>query len=184
MTSSGLLRWQSQVGRDTIQQIVNLRVSEWTRGLRDWQLDVVSGILDGEDVLVSTATGDGKSAIFATPLLVLLEMKRAAGYYPRLPCREPPMGIVITPTKGLAANIVFGISRLGVRAIAYCSEVLTEARKTGRQIWREIAAGDWPLVCIDPEHLTAKDWEHITGADAWRANISDSLGRGHDRSHS
>ncbi|KAF5381943.1 hypothetical protein D9615_004202 [Tricholomella constricta] len=165
------LLWQSQLGRDTIQRIVKHLVPDWTDGLRDWQLDIVSRILDGEDVLVSTATGDGKSAIFATPLLVLLELRRAPFYYPRLPCRVLPMGIVITPTKGLAANIVFETSKLGIRAIAYCSEVLTEARKTGRQIWKEIAAGEWPLVCVDPEHLTAKDWEHITNTDLWRANI-------------
>ncbi|KAF8056278.1 P-loop containing nucleoside triphosphate hydrolase protein [Lyophyllum atratum] len=172
LTLSRTLRWQSPIGRDTIQRIVKLKIPGWTEGLRDWQLDLISRILDGEDILVSTATGDGKSAIFAVPLVVLLELKRQPAYYPNLLRRALPMGIVITPTKGLAGNIVFEISKFGVHAVAYTSEVLTEARKTGRQLWKEIALGQWPLVCIDPEHLTAKDWEQITNNETWRENIA------------
>jgi len=166
------LRWQSDVGQATIQRIVKFLIPEWTDGLRDWQLDLVSRILDGDDILVSTATGDGKSAVFAVPLVVLLELQRQPMYYPNLPCRSLPMGIVITPTKGLAANIVFEIKKLGVSALAYTSEELATARKKGRQIWKEIASGKWPLVCVDPEHLTDKDWEHVTNADTWRENIA------------
>jgi replicative superfamily II helicase len=99
-------RWQDQAGQDAIQCIVKLRIPEWVDGLCNWQLDVVSRILNGEDVLVSTATGDGKSAIFAVPLIVLLELKSQSICYPNLPCQELPMGIVITPMKGLASNIV------------------------------------------------------------------------------
>ncbi|KAF8057176.1 P-loop containing nucleoside triphosphate hydrolase protein [Lyophyllum atratum] len=171
-SQSVLLRWQSSTGKDTIQRIVKDLIPAWTAGLRDWQLDLVSRILDGEDVLVSTATGDGKSAIFAVPLVVLQEIKDRPLYYSNLPRRTFPMGIVITPTKGLAANIVFEIEKLGVLAIAYSSEILTEARKTGRQVWKEVAEGKWPLICIDPEHLTAKDWEYITNSELWRKNIA------------
>ncbi|RDB16841.1 ATP-dependent DNA helicase RecQ [Hypsizygus marmoreus] len=169
---SRVLQWQSSIGRDTVRRIVKERIPEWTEGLRDWQLDVVCRILDGEDVLISTATGDGKSAIFAVPLVVLLELQRQPMYYADLPRRALPMGIVITPTKGLAGNIVFEINKLGVGAIAYCSEVLTEARKTGRHIWKEIASGQWPLVCVDLEHLTAKDWEYISNTELWRKNFT------------
>ncbi|KAG6843120.1 hypothetical protein H0H93_002184, partial [Arthromyces matolae] len=139
------LQWQSQVGRDTIQRIIKQQIPLWKDGLYDWQLDLVSRILDGNDILVSTATGDGKSAIFAAPLVILLEIQQRPLNYPNLPYRPLPTGIVICPTKGLAANIVFEINKLGVKAIAYCSEVLTEARKAGRRIWKEIAAGEWPL---------------------------------------
>ncbi|KAF8069186.1 hypothetical protein FPV67DRAFT_1414979 [Lyophyllum atratum] len=102
---SRTLQWQSQTGHNTIQRIVKLIIPDWTEGLRDWQLDLVSRILDGEDVFVST--GDGKSAIFAIPLL-----RRHPLYYPNLPHRALPTGIVITPTKGLATHIVsFGLDQ-------------------------------------------------------------------------
>jgi superfamily II DNA/RNA helicase len=52
------------------------------------------------------ATGGGKSAMFAVPIIVLREMARNPQLYPDLLVRALPMGIVLTPTKGLAANIV------------------------------------------------------------------------------
>lgn len=66
---------------------------------------------------------------------------------------------------------VFEVTKFGIKALSYCSETLTEARKSGRSLWKEIAAGEWALVCIDPEHLASKDWEYITNADLWRENI-------------
>ncbi|KAJ6580111.1 hypothetical protein DFH09DRAFT_870781, partial [Mycena vulgaris] len=51
----------------TIQQIVATKIPQWTGGLRDWQVTVIAWILDGEDVLCITVTGDGESALFAVP---------------------------------------------------------------------------------------------------------------------
>ncbi|KAG6913732.1 hypothetical protein DXG01_004675 [Tephrocybe rancida] len=105
------LRWQSTTGKDTIQHIIKALIPQWKDGLYDWQLDLVSQILDGGDVLISTATGDGKLAVFAAPLIILLEIQERPLYYPNLPYREFPMGIVISPTKGLASNIVSAIGK-------------------------------------------------------------------------
>ncbi|KAF8054933.1 hypothetical protein FPV67DRAFT_1437677, partial [Lyophyllum atratum] len=103
---------QSQTGHNTIQCIVKLIISDWAEGLRDWQLDLMSRILDGQGMFVSTATGDRKSAIFAIPLVVLLELQRQPLYYPNLLHRALPTGIVVTPTKGLAMDIVsFGLNQ-------------------------------------------------------------------------
>jgi superfamily II DNA/RNA helicase len=107
MDPSGTCCWQDPVGRSIIQQFVKARVPEWTNGLYDWQLNVIARVLDREDVLLSTATGDGKSAIFGVPILVLLEIARNPSLYPGSPrTTEHPVGLVVTPTKGLAANIV------------------------------------------------------------------------------
>lgn len=81
-------RWQDPVGRETIIKIIKKLVLEWKQGLHDWQLDLVVRILDGEDVLCCTATGDGKSALFAAPIIVLREMSRNASLYPDLPYRS------------------------------------------------------------------------------------------------
>ena len=101
------LRWQDLVGLETIKTIVKKVLPTWTNGLHAIQLELVSGILDGRDILCCTATGDGKSAAFAIPCLVLLEYNNNVEEYPRgLPTRAKPIGVVITPTKGLASNIV------------------------------------------------------------------------------
>ena len=76
-------------------------------GLHPVHLELISAILDGQDIFCCTATGDGKSAAFAVPALVLLKYNAHPDAYPAgLPTRKRPIGVVITPTKGLANNIV------------------------------------------------------------------------------
>lgn len=102
-------RWSDPQGRQTITAIVQKLIQEWKDGLHAWQLKLVVRILDGKDILCCTATGDGKSALFAVSIVVLTEMARNPALYPDLPVHAQcalPMGIVVTPTKGLAANIV------------------------------------------------------------------------------
>jgi superfamily II DNA/RNA helicase len=60
-------------------------------------------MFDGDDVLCCTATGDGKSAAFYVPILVINEYNAHPHLYPAgLPTKLGPVGVVITPTKGLA----------------------------------------------------------------------------------
>jgi len=99
--------WQDPAGLETINIIVKKLIPKWMNGLHEVQLDFVSAILDGKDVLCCTATGDGKSAAFSVPTLVLLEYnKHPEAYVAGLPTRKRPIGMVVTPTKGLADNIV------------------------------------------------------------------------------
>ena len=100
-------RWQDLACLETIKAIVKKVVPTWMNGLHVVQLELVSGILDGRDILCCTATGDGKSAAFAIPCLVLLEYNNNPGAYLHgLPTQAKPIRIVITPTKGLVNNIV------------------------------------------------------------------------------
>lgn len=99
-------RWRSELGRQTVQRIVVKLIPAWPNGLYDWQLDLVAPVLDGVDIFGVTATGDGKTVVFGIPILVLLEMNRNSNEYPDLPYRLKPIGIVVTPTKGLSGNIV------------------------------------------------------------------------------
>ena len=100
-------RWQDPVGLETINTIVKKLIPTWTNGLHEVQLELVSTMLDREDVLCCTATGDGKSAAFSVPSIVLLEYnKHPEAYVAGLPSRKRPIGVIITPTKGLADNIV------------------------------------------------------------------------------
>ncbi|KAJ7290665.1 P-loop containing nucleoside triphosphate hydrolase protein [Mycena rebaudengoi] len=165
-------RWQTARGRAIIRRIVEEKIPEWTGGLHEWQLIVVARILDGGDVLCITATGDGKSAIFAIPIIVLLEVARNPAAYPGFACQTLPVGIVIAPTKGLAANMVHELAGLNVPAYAYTSENITQARKENRNIASEIAECKWPIVIVDPEHLIDKEWEKITDSPLFRENIA------------
>ncbi|KAJ7032628.1 hypothetical protein C8F04DRAFT_1396488 [Mycena alexandri] len=135
---------------------------------------VIAWILDGEDVLSITATGDGKSALFAVPIIVLLEVAKNPAMYPGFGdrARKTPVGLVIAPTKGLAANIIFELEALGIPALACTREALADARIAGRNIPAEIASCRWSIVCVDPEQLMNKMWEFITNCQEFRDNIS------------
>ncbi|KAF8237647.1 hypothetical protein L208DRAFT_1388821 [Tricholoma matsutake] len=69
-------RWQDQIGLETINTIVKILIPTWTNGLHLVQLELVSTILDGQDILCCTTTGDGNSAAFSIPCLVLMEYNR------------------------------------------------------------------------------------------------------------
>jgi superfamily II DNA helicase RecQ len=99
-------RWRHPQGRHTITTIVKKLLPQWKDGLYPEQHDLVMRVLDGESILCCMATGAGKSAIFSVPILILREMACNPRLYPDLPTRALPQGIVVTPTKGLAANIV------------------------------------------------------------------------------
>ena len=94
-------------GLETINTIVKKLIPTWTNRLHEVQLDLVSAILDGNNVLCCTATGDGKSAAFSVRTLVLLEYnEHPEAYVAGLPTRKRPIGVVVTPTKDLADIIV------------------------------------------------------------------------------
>ncbi|KAJ7725477.1 P-loop containing nucleoside triphosphate hydrolase protein [Mycena metata] len=165
-------RWQSPKGHQTVSTVVKKRIPQWSNGLYPAQTQLIVRILDGEDIVCCMATGGGKSTLFAVPIIVLLELAQNPDLYPDLPSRALPIGIVITPTKGLAANIVLELKNLNVSALSYSHETVTEARKTGRNLAREIGdCGTWNVICVDPEHLRDKAWRDITANNIFRANI-------------
>ena len=75
-------------------------------GLHPVQLELVSEVLDGRNTLCCTATDDGKSAAFTIPGLVLKYNAHPDTYPAGLPTRKRPIDVVITPTKGLATDII------------------------------------------------------------------------------
>ncbi|KAJ7098441.1 hypothetical protein C8R43DRAFT_1168127 [Mycena crocata] len=167
------LRWQGRIGRDTIKKCVKKCVPQWKNGLRSIQEDLVCIVLDSEDILCCAATGDGKSAAFSIPIIVLNEYNAHRELYPPgLPTRLNPVGIVVTPTKGLASNIVLELTRLGISALAYSRESLADARHRGINLGKEISSCEkYQVICVDPEHLRSKDWRDISEAPAFRAQL-------------
>ncbi|KAJ7436651.1 P-loop containing nucleoside triphosphate hydrolase protein [Mycena galericulata] len=166
-------RWQDPIGRETANKIVKKLVPEWKAGLRPVQEDLVSAILDGDDLLCCTATGDGKSGAFSIPILVLNEYNTNRTLYPAgLPTRLNPVGIVVTPTKGLAANIVLELTRMKISAFAYSREPLGDARRRGVKLADEIkTCAKWQVICVDPEHLKTAEWREISESPIFRSKI-------------
>ncbi|THU82308.1 hypothetical protein K435DRAFT_691781, partial [Dendrothele bispora CBS 962.96] len=99
---------QSDEGCEVLKSIVKKLIPQWPNGLHNFQLNSLPIILDNEDLFAITVTGDGKSALFAVPILFHLEISKNPDLYPKfkIPLHKKPVGIVVTPTKRLANNIV------------------------------------------------------------------------------
>lgn len=107
------VRWRDPLGRDTLKKIVKKLIPDWANGLHAFQEDLICTILDGADIFCCTATGDGKSSAFSVPILAVLEYNQHPELYPAgLRTCMNPIGVVITPTKGLANNIVGSFFRV------------------------------------------------------------------------
>ncbi|KAF5366151.1 hypothetical protein D9758_005819 [Tetrapyrgos nigripes] len=117
--------WHDTDGYNTLKSIVSRCIPQWPSGLRDYQAQYLPLLLDKGDILLVTATGDGKSTFFIVPILAHLEIRSHPDLYlSQFTCnvKEHPVGIVITPTKGLAASIPI--------ATAKCAGVYAKMHKT------------------------------------------------------
>ncbi|KAJ7237805.1 P-loop containing nucleoside triphosphate hydrolase protein [Mycena rebaudengoi] len=167
------LRWKDPIGRTTLRTIVKKVIPLWKDGLRPVQEDLVAPILDRDDILCLTATGDGKSAAFSVPILVLDEYNSNPHLYPAgLPTRIDPVGMIVTPTKGLATNIVHELDKLGISALSYSRETLADSHKERRDLTEEIkSCKKWRVICVDPDRLGEKEWREISEGAVFRARI-------------
>ncbi|KAF9010903.1 hypothetical protein BDZ89DRAFT_1143429 [Hymenopellis radicata] len=114
-------RWNHPHGIKTLQEIVKKKIPTWKDGLREAQLEFIPPILDNTNVLCIETTGGGKSAAFSVPIIVHNEVSANPSLYPRFSCRKYAVGIVITPTNGLAGDIVNELEAMGISALAYTS---------------------------------------------------------------
>ncbi|THU93169.1 hypothetical protein K435DRAFT_592563, partial [Dendrothele bispora CBS 962.96] len=124
--------------------------------------------------LCITATGDGKSALFAIPIVILREYNTNYHLYPQgLPTRAHPFGIVITPTKGLANTFVYQLKRdFGLSVLSYNHETISRLQRNKVNFISGILeCREWDLICLDPEHLTGKDWRAITDCEFFLSNL-------------
>ncbi|KAL0057544.1 hypothetical protein AAF712_015815 [Marasmius tenuissimus] len=149
---SARISFRSSQGASTLDSIVQKSVPQWPNGLRSFQRQSILKILNQQQLLCITATGDGKSALFAIPILVHREIGRNPKEYPQfnVEIRRKPAGLVVIPTKGLANNIVTEMGYLDLSAFAYTHDNITRAQKSGINITEKITDCDYNIVCVDP----------------------------------
>ncbi|KAF8174177.1 P-loop containing nucleoside triphosphate hydrolase protein [Mycena galopus ATCC 62051] len=162
----------STEGAAALKLIVASEIPEWKNGLRDRQVEPISRILDGQDVILCTATGDGKSALFIVPILCHIAVSKSPEIFPKFRrIRKKPVGVVITPTKGLARNIVETLARHKISALAYDRETIIASASEHRNLKDEILSGCFRIICIDPEHIRSSSWLQIFDAPTFQDNL-------------
>ncbi|KAF9011473.1 hypothetical protein BDZ89DRAFT_1143257 [Hymenopellis radicata] len=167
-----IIRWNSAEGRAAAKLVVENRISSWKDGLRAHQEDPILFILNGEDVVLSIATGAGKSALFMVPLLCHLEISKNPNRYPPLPVKTTPVGIIVTPTNGLASNIVKHLEEYEITALAYCKETVVAAKRARRNLIQEIIECKYQIICVDPND-SARASSHGRVGRAFRIAFKD-----------
>lgn len=80
--------WRTQEGHEKIRKLAKDRGVKFL--LRDFQIENVARILDGIDVFLVTATGDGKSMLITVPLVVT----------------DDHISVIVEPTKELQYDMV------------------------------------------------------------------------------
>ncbi|KAJ7270715.1 P-loop containing nucleoside triphosphate hydrolase protein [Mycena haematopus] len=164
--------WTSPEGEAALKTIVASEIPAWTNGLRDRQTQPILRILDGQDVLLCTATGDGKSALFMVPIICHLTISKSPDRFPKFArIRKHPVGVIITPTKGLARNIVESLAKHNISALAYDRETIISAASQHRNLQEELTSCQFRIVCVDPEHLRSSSWLKIFDAPTFRQNL-------------
>ncbi|KAF5353124.1 hypothetical protein D9758_008808 [Tetrapyrgos nigripes] len=130
--------WQSSEGQALLNDIVQKCVPQWTNGLKDGQIRAITRILDREQVVWVAATGEGQN-----PELC-----------PSFVTKEKPVGIVVTPMKGLATNI----------------NIADDVIK-GVDVVQEISNCKYHIIYVDPAHLKKNKWNQIASNPTFYCNI-------------
>ncbi|KAJ7107204.1 P-loop containing nucleoside triphosphate hydrolase protein [Mycena crocata] len=134
-------RWRDPEGVRTLDLIVKKEIPQWKDGLYPTQRKLILLVLDGHDILCCMATGGGKSAIFAVPIIILREMVlelKNLGVPAFAYCHD-----TVTEARKAGRNLVLDIKQC----------------KT------------WNIICVDPEHLRDKAWREISAYNTFRTNI-------------
>ncbi|KAJ3881411.1 P-loop containing nucleoside triphosphate hydrolase protein [Lentinula edodes] len=155
------LNWQSSEGQETLKTIVAQRMPQLPTGLYNYQTKIVLWVLDRQDLLWITATGDGKSMAYTVPILVHQELSQNPDRYPAFRACKFPVGVVVTPTKGLSQSITKSLERFGIAGFSYTHENITAYRKNHVNLSKLICeCKTWQVICVDPEHLGESEWRN------------------------
>ncbi|KAF9066188.1 P-loop containing nucleoside triphosphate hydrolase protein [Rhodocollybia butyracea] len=164
--------WISQEGTDTLNHVVSAWIPQWELGLWDFQREWIPLVLDHQNLVAFTATGDGKSFLFLVPILIHLELSTNPLQYTKFPVQHQAVVMVITPMKGLATSILSEAKEFGIAGLSYCHEIISQYRIDKINLEALICeCKTWNLLCIDPEHLAAPEWRRIINHPTFRANL-------------
>ncbi|KIJ09315.1 hypothetical protein PAXINDRAFT_102280 [Paxillus involutus ATCC 200175] len=123
----------------------------------DWQLQAITWLLDGEDVLLITATGSGKTDVF-------IRLMRLIKYFTTRPRRlegvrfpSDPGMIVVCPTKALEEEMEKRMLAAGLSAVAINGDHVDAARQNGQDLFKQANDPKFNqrvcMMAVDEAHL-------------------------------
>ncbi|KAK7036539.1 hypothetical protein VNI00_011472 [Paramarasmius palmivorus] len=155
-----------------VQFLQHSSIDDWPDGLRDYQAQYLPYVLDGEDLALFGVTEEGKSAFSCVPITVYNEVSKNPELYERFAYRKDAVGVVVTPTKGLADSIILERERFGVSGLSYCHEVIAKLRTEHVNFVQKICeCKSWQVICGDPKHLQDEEWSKIIKHETFSKNL-------------
>ncbi|KAK7025402.1 hypothetical protein VNI00_016039 [Paramarasmius palmivorus] len=112
--------------------------------LRPFQLKHAKDLIDGRDLLLVIATGQGKTLVLMSPLIAAKARK------------EKAVGILVVPTKQLVKQQTASARKYGIRALALTEDTVRNAalESPRRDLFVELATGeDVRLAVMTPQML-------------------------------
>lgn len=149
--------------------------------LQDWQANLTQKILDGNDIMLTAGTGQGKSTLLLAPLLAKCEVDPKA------------VGLSIAPTKALGEDQVcsacshFSVHQFlipmfqaqsstlkGLPGVAINEDSLHEAASEtpSRHLFKEVLEWKWALIIVSPEMLITPGFNHVLTNSSFQQHLS------------
>ncbi|KAG8732565.1 hypothetical protein FRC11_012576 [Ceratobasidium sp. 423] len=112
---------------------------------------MIMSLCSWRDGFLTVATGQGKSTLIQGPIVADL----VAGI--------DSIGVTLVPTKCLADDQARSASAKGIRALALHEDSLREARESSpsRDLFEEVAKGEWSLIFIGPEMIMSPAFDKL-----------------------
>ncbi|KAF9039831.1 hypothetical protein BJ165DRAFT_1530847 [Panaeolus papilionaceus] len=135
--STNSLRWNTPAGHLRIKHILKGCVPSIEP--HDYQTHGISVSLDGDDLLVTMATGSGKTGYFCflMKVIIALTLDPSLALPGTNPFPENPAMLVVLPTKALQGDMCKSMIEWGIEAVVINGDTVQAASACCRNLWIE-----------------------------------------------
>ncbi|KAH7920578.1 P-loop containing nucleoside triphosphate hydrolase protein, partial [Leucogyrophana mollusca] len=150
-------RFNTTRGHDLCREILKDCLPHDTH---DFQLKAIAHLLDGEDVLLITATGTGKTDTFIRLMHIVRKLSSNPTLAPGVNFPPDPAMILTCPTKALEEEMETKMRNAQLTALAINADSVEAARKEDRNLFREVRVGI-TMVLVSPEQLKSNGFASV-----------------------
>ncbi|KIJ07434.1 hypothetical protein PAXINDRAFT_90382, partial [Paxillus involutus ATCC 200175] len=126
----------------------------------DWQLQAITRLLDGEDVLLITATGSGKTDVFIRLMRLIKNFTTCPRRLEGVRFPSDPGMIVVCPTKALEEEMEKRMLAAGLSAVAINGDHVDAARQNGQDLFKQVHEG-FAVLLVSPEQLKSPNFRPV-----------------------
>ncbi|KAH7918113.1 P-loop containing nucleoside triphosphate hydrolase protein [Leucogyrophana mollusca] len=165
---SANIEFNSIPGRELCRQILKDSLPYDTH---DFQLKAITLLLDGEDVLLITATGTGKTDTFIRLMHIIRKLSSNHALAPGVFFRSDLAMIITCPTKALEEEMETKMRQAQLTTIAINADTVEAARKENRNLFREACVGI-TMILVSPEQLKLSSFASVLDDPKFSQKIS------------